>query len=54
MLEVEITIYLILNVADGGKSAHRVTNMILYTSVHGKSIQVLREIFVIFWLCKFT
>jgi hypothetical protein len=23
MLEVEITIYLILNVADGGKSAHR-------------------------------
>jgi hypothetical protein len=25
-----------------------------YTSVHGKSIQVLREIFAIFWLCKFT
>jgi hypothetical protein len=26
----------------------------MYTYVHGKSIQVLREIFAIFWLCKFT
>jgi hypothetical protein len=31
-----------------------VVSWILYTSVHGKSIQVLREIFAIFWLCKFT